>query len=75
MNPGTNWPPCPHCGLGPTVPRARADWNHRAKPGDRIVCSACGDGWVGTIAEVTQATAAQLEWDAVERGEIPEVRR
>lgn len=69
--PWIDCPKCPHCGSRSGVPRSKADWNHRANDGDRIVCPACGKGWVGTLAEVTQATAAQIAWEAHERGGMP----
>lgn len=52
----------PGCG-GPGVPRAAAAWNHRAKPGDTLVCPECGDGWIGTPEDVAKAEAAQAAWD------------
>lgn len=56
---------CPRCECGgPMVGIALADWNHRAKPDDRLVCPACGAGRVGTDAEVAQATEADAEWGA-----------
>lgn len=49
---------------GPMVTVAIAQWNHRAKTGDRIVCCACGNGRVGTDEEVEQARAADAAWEA-----------
>lgn len=60
------WEDCPQCPCGgPMVTRAKADsgWNHRAHEGDRLVCCACGDGKIGTDAEVEQATRADAAWD------------
>lgn len=60
------WHDCPKCQCGgPLVTVADTDgWNHRAKPEDRLVCLGCGEGVVGTDAEVAQATAADAAWDA-----------
>lgn len=54
------------CG-GPLLPRRAADWNHRASPEDGLVCCSCGEGVVGTDAEVEQAERAQQAWEAEER--------
>lgn len=62
MKPWEDVPKHPGCG-GPGVPRAAADWNHRANPGDTLVCPACGGGWVGTPEEVARAEKAQAAWD------------
>lgn len=53
--------PCGHGNLG--VPIAAANDGHRAKPGDNLVCQACGVGWKGTPADVAQAERAQAAWD------------
>lgn len=70
MRPWHDCPKCPGCGSTVGVPRRAADWNHRAKEGDRIVCPACGTGWVGTDAEVAQAESAQQAWEAHESEEM-----
>jgi hypothetical protein len=69
MKPWHDCPKCPHgCGsIG--VPIRAANWNHRANPGERIVCPNCGRGWVGTPEEVAQAERAQLAWYAAVRAE------
>lgn len=54
------------CG-GPLIPRRAADWNHRANHEDRLVCCSCGEGQVGTDAEVEQAERAQQAWEEEER--------
>lgn len=69
MKPYLDCPRCPHCGLSVSVPRRAADWNHRAKPQDRIVCTACGNGWVGSEDDVAQAERAHLAWEEKERRE------
>lgn len=52
---------------GPLVPKRAADWNHRAMEDHRLVCCACGEGQVGTDAEVEQAERAQRAWEEEER--------
>ena len=66
------WHDTPTCGVngcaGPMVCISNNDdgmWNHRAKPGDRTVCCACGEGRVGTDAEYEQAAHADAAWYAV----------
>lgn len=63
MSAATDCPRCPRCSAPCGVPICCANWNHRAKDGDRIACPACGHGWVGTTAEVMQAIAAQEAWE------------
>lgn len=62
MKPYHDTPIC-ECG-GPMVGRAVANWNHRAEREHRIVCCACGEGRVGTDAEVAQAEKADAAWKA-----------
>lgn len=52
--------------MGPLIPKRAADWNHRASEEHRLVCCSCGEGQVGTDAEVAQAEAAQQAWEAEE---------
>jgi hypothetical protein len=52
---------------GPLIPRRAADWNHCAEPEHRLVCCSCGEGQVGTDAEVEQAERAQQAWEEEER--------
>ena len=56
-------PTCPSCDCSNGVPLRAAHDRHRGKPGDRIICPACGTGWVGTDAELLQAERAQAAWD------------
>lgn len=75
MKPWHDCPPCPRgCGHIGVSGRA-ANWNHRANPGDRIVCPSCGCGWVGTDEEAAQAERAQLAWEALGRAEAENSRR
>ena len=62
--PWADTPHCPFCNSSNTVPRAFVDFDHRASPGDRIVCVACGRGWVGKNAELEQSLRAQAAWEA-----------
>ena len=57
--------------MGPLIPKRAADWNHRAAPDERLVCCSCGNGQVGTDAEVEQAERAQKAWDAEEARQTP----
>lgn len=58
------WHECSRGLRGPMVGIASAHWNHRANPGDRLVCCACGDGIVGTDEQVAQAAAADAAHEA-----------
>lgn len=51
---------------GHLIPKRAADWNHRAMADHQLVCCACGEGQVGTDAEVEQAERAQRAWEAEE---------
>lgn len=62
--PWQDTPRCLYCDSSSTVPRAYVDFDHRASPGDRIVCVACGRGWVGSDIELGRALRAQEAWEA-----------
>lgn len=53
--------------MGPLIPRRAADWNHRATAEARLVCCSCGEGQLGTDAEVERAERAQKAWEREER--------
>ena len=72
LKPWEDTPSCPRgtsagtvC-YGPLIPKRAADWNHRAMADHQLVCCACGEGQVGTDAEVEQAERAQRAWEAEE---------
>lgn len=57
-------PPCPEC---KTPIGAPIHTHHRGAeyPREvRLVCHACGHGWIGTDAEVEQAERAEAAWEA-----------
>jgi hypothetical protein len=62
MRPWEDTPLCP-CG-GPLVTTQVAHWNHRAGVAARLVCCACGEGRVGSDAEVERASKADAAWEA-----------
>lgn len=62
MKPWHDSPLCP-CG-GPLVTTPIANWNHRAKKTDRLVCCACGEGKVGSDEEYQRAVRSDAAWAA-----------
>lgn len=66
----TNCPKCPACHATCGLPNRPefADWNHRARRTDTLVCLACGYGWEGAPGPLKAATDAQFAWALHEAG-------
>lgn len=58
-------PLCPVSGCnGPLVTRAEHHRRWEYDPAHRLICLNCGEGRVGTDAEVEQAERARVAWEA-----------
>jgi hypothetical protein len=66
IDPARDCPQCPSCKLALGTPIVSAEierWNGPSKA--TLFCPSCGEGWIGTTAELAQAEASWAAWTAL----------